>query len=203
MKTLRILWLLALPLLVLAGCGDDDDGGPTPPTPPTDQEVLDAGWAAFTAGDLAEAEAQFRILLDRGALLAEAHDGLGWTFAGQSAVDSALVHYEAAVAAGGDTGTIADQLHAGLAFASDAAGAWQDVLDAAAEVPSGWVFAHDDTVDRDAVTLLEAIAHYALADFAASLAAVQELDPAFDADVGTAAGRAELAARIEALLLSR
>ncbi|MBD3220422.1 hypothetical protein GF314_04195, partial [bacterium] len=133
------------------------------------------------------------------ALPAEAHDGLGWVFAAQNAADSSVVHFEAALAAGADTLAIEDQTHAGLAFASAAVLDFQACLDAAAEVDEDWVFAHDDRFDHTQVVLLEATAHYALGDFAASLAALQEVDPEFDADVGTPDGRAGLAARIEEL----
>jgi hypothetical protein len=203
LRTLALLALLALPLLPLTGCGDDDGDDTPPPTPPTDEEVYLAAWADYEDQDLAESEAGFRELLGRGALLPEAHDGLGWVFAARSQGDSALVHFEAAVAAGGAAGEIADQLHAGLAFARETAAQWQGVLDAAGEVPQGWVFQHDETLDRDDVTLLEAVAHYALGDFTSSLGLVQVLDPTFQADVSTAAGRAELANRIEELLLSQ
>ena len=201
MKTLRILSLLILPLLVLAGCGDDDDTDP--PTPPSDQEVLAAGWDAYEQDDLADAEAQFRELLGRGALLANAHNGLGWVFAAQSAADSAQAHFVDAVTAnGGDDGALDEQAYAGQAFALDALGEWEGVLDAAAEVPEGWTFPHDPTIDRNDIHVLQAVAHYALGEFGSSLVQVQIFDAAFEPDLTTAAGLAELAARIEALLIS-
>ncbi len=197
---MKALWLLllALPLALCGGCGGDDDGD-GPPPPPTDQEVLGAGWDAFEAGDLAEAEDQFRELLARGALLAEAHDGLGWRFAYGGEPDSALVHFDAALAAGADATALADEVYAGLAVTHDALADPDGVLDASAEVGSAWVFAHDAALTHDDLILLRAVAHYALGDFAASLDEVQLLAPTFDADVGTPAGRAALAAKIEEL----
>jgi len=199
MKTVCRLGWIVLPLMLCVGCGGDDDGS-TPPPAATDQEGLAAGWTAFATGDFAQAETEFRELLRRGALLDAAHDGLGWTFARESAPDSSVTHFTAALAAGADTAEIAGEVYAGLAFAQDAAGDPAACLAAAAEVPAGWVFAYDDAYTYDDVVLLRAVAHYALGEFAASLAAVQELDPAFDADVGTPEGRAALAARIEELL---
>ena len=54
MKKLLILALVTLPLALAVGCGGDDDTTP-PPTPPTDAQVLAAGWSAFTGLDYAEA----------------------------------------------------------------------------------------------------------------------------------------------------
>jgi hypothetical protein len=197
---MKALWLLLLatPLALCGGCGGDDGGG-GPPPPPTDEAVLAAGWDAFEAGDLAAADVQFRELLVRGALLAEAHDGLGWRFVFGSAPDSALVHFTAARAAGADASEVADEVFAGLAFAHDALGHPGDVLTTSAEVDAGWDFAHDTALDHADLILLRAVAQYALGDFAASLVEVQRLAPAFDADVDTPAGRAALAAKIEEL----
>lgn len=198
MKKLIFLALVALPLALTVGCSSSDDPAP-PPTPPSDATVLQRGWTAFEAADYAEAESQFRELLNRNRLLAEAHDGLGWTFARQSGADSSLTHFAAALAAGADALPIADQTYAGLAFARHADQEYASCLTAAAEVSSGWVFAHGSDLDRDDITLLEAMAHYALGQFEDALAKVQELDSQFTADVGTVEGRAALAAKIEAL----
>jgi Flp pilus assembly protein TadD len=199
MKKLLILTLVSLPLVLAVGCGGDDDDPTPPPEPPNDAEVLDAGWDAFASGDYAEAETQFDELLSRGRLVAEAHDGLGWTFARQNDAAAASVHFTAAFNAGADTLEIEDQAHAGLAFADHAIERYAECLTAAAEVAADWVFAHEGALDRDDVTVLEAAAHYALGQFAQALAKVQELDPQFTADVETVEGRAALAARIESL----
>ena len=204
MKTLQtygLIALLAFPL-VLVGCGGDDDDGPNPPSPPTDEEVRNTAWAAFAADDLATAEASFRELLGRGNLIASARNGLGWTFAVQSVADSARAQFTAGLADTSGTAAEVDQMYAGLALAEHALGNWQALLDAAGEVPAGWTFPHDTSIDRDTITLLEAVGHYALGEFAESLAMVQVIDPTFDADVSLTSGRALLAARIEELLIS-
>jgi tetratricopeptide (TPR) repeat protein len=199
MKNLLILVTLALGLAVMVGCGGDDDTTSPPPPVDNDQTVLDSGWAAFEVADYAQAESDFRELLGRDALVAEAHDGLGWTFSFQSQVDSSLVHFALAVDAGADTLAIADQTHAGLAIARHADEDYAGCLAAAAEVAAGWSFDHSGALDRNDITVLEAGAHYALGQFAEALAAVQELDASFDVDVGTVEGRAALAAKIESL----
>lgn len=199
MKTLTHLTLIVL-LALLAGCGGGDDGG-GPTTPPSDsnETVLSRGWIAYGDGDWDEAENQFRRLLDREALLAEAHDGLGWTFLGTNEPDSSATHFAAAVTQGADTLDIADQARAGQAFAASGLDQHQACLDAAALVATGWVFDHDDAYDHDDVTVLRAVSHYGLAEFADALAAVQEIEPAFTADVGTVDGRGVLAAKIQEL----
>jgi hypothetical protein len=197
MKAL-LLFLLALPLALCAGCGgDDDDNGPPPP--PTDQEVLAAGWDAFEAGDLAESEDQFRELLARGALLAEAHNGLGWRFLYASNPDSAYAHFSLYDYEDTDPPQLDHEIDAGLALVSDAFNVPQEVIRTSADIAAGWVFAHDDTLDFADIVVLRAAAYYALAQFASSLAEVQRLDSTFDADVDTPAGRAALAAKIEEL----
>ena len=198
MQTVRILCVLACGLALIVGCSDDGGGGD--PVADRDQITLDEGWAAFSNGDFTTAETRFRDLLARDVLLPEAHDGLGWTFARGSEPDSALTHFEASVAAGAAALVIGDEVQAGLAFVQDAAGDPAACLAAAGAVPDDWIFTADPAVDHEDIVLLEAVSHYALGQFAASLAAVQELDPTFQADVATIAGVADLAARIEALL---
>lgn len=199
MKKLVTLMMLLAMVLFWTGCGSDDDG-PSGPTPPTDAEVLGAGWIATEAGQWADAEAEFRTLLERGALLAEAHDGLGWVFGYQSAPDSAVVHFQAALDAGAADESIANQTQAGLAFALHAQGEHAACLVPAATVPTSWTFAHDAGIDGLDVALVRAAANYMLGQFQDSLDALILVDPAFTADVTTVDGRAALAARIEELM---
>ncbi len=197
---MKALWLLllAMPLALCGGCGGDDDGG-GPPPPPTDEEVLAAGWDAFEAGDLAEADVQFRELLARGALRLEAHDGLGWRFVYGARPDSARVHFETALEFETDDVDLEDEVDAGLVVTYDALDRPADVL-AAGAVDEDWVFAHDDALTAADIIALRAASHYALGQFAESLLEVQRLEATFTADVETIEGRAALAAKIEELL---
>jgi hypothetical protein len=194
-RIVHLLTVVTALTLGLTGCGEDPAA---PPAASADAELLAAAWSAYDAGDTAEAHARFDALRQRG-LLALAHDGLGWCFARESAADSARVHFAAAAAVVDGTSPLSGDVHAGLAFACDAVGDRTGSLAAAASVPAGWSFAHAPQLDRDDVTLLEAACHYALGQFVASLSRVQVLDPGFAADVGSASGRAALAARIAAL----
>ncbi len=198
MKKLILLVFLTLPLILTVGCSSSDDPQP-PPEPPSDAEVLAAGWTAFESGDYAEAEAKFNELLGRDALKAEAFDGMGWTNARLNEANRSVGYFISAFTNGADDLDIADQTNAGMAFARHGNEEFFLCLFYAAEVASDWEFAHDPDLDRDDVTLLEAMAHYAEGEFSDSLAKVQELDAGFTADVATVDGRAALAAKIESL----
>ena len=192
-RIVHLMLGLAMVTTALTGCGEDPAA---PPAGASDADLLAAGWSAYDAGDTAVARARFGEMLAAGTLVAAAHDGLGWCFARESAADSASAHFAAAASLADPDSPLSDDAHAGQAFARDALGDRTGSLDAAACVPADWSLDHAPFLDRDDVTLLEAVCHYALGQFAASLAKVQALDPGFSADIETAAGRAALAARI-------
>ncbi len=201
LKSWMMSWMMSLMmglLILLASCGGDDGGTPTP-NPPSDAEILADGWAAFSAGDLDGAIEKFDDLVGRGVLLAEAHSGLGWSYSRNNNPAGALTDFGLALDET-PTGTLADDVNAGLAFASNAAGAHTDCVTYSAAVSETWVFAPDPSVNHQDIIVLAAASHYYLGQFSLSLIEVQRLDATFTADVGTAAGRAELAAKIEELL---
>ena len=196
MKKKIYLTLLLTGLLALAACGGDDEGNGEL----SDQELLDRGWNAFANGQLDQAVDNFQALVDRGALLAEAYSGLGWSHSRAKLPDEA----ESAFDSGWNqqpTGQLAADVQAGLAFVYDAQERYSDCLGATDQVPAGWALPHDATIDHNDLIVLRAVCYYALGDFANSLTEVQRLDAAFTADVNTPAGRAALADKIEALLL--
>ncbi len=197
---MKALWLLllAMPLALCGGCGGDDGGG-GPPPPPTDQEVLAAGWDAFEAGDLAEADDQFRELLARGALTVEAHNGLGWRFLYGGEQDSAYVHFERIRMVETDSSALELEIHAGWVLVVDTYNTPWEVILMSEDFGEDWVFAHDATLTGADIIVLRAANYYAWGRFADSLGEVQRLAPTFDADVDTPAGRAALAAKIEEL----
>jgi hypothetical protein len=199
MKTTTRLILVIL-LAALAGCGGDDNG--TAPTPKTDFQVYEGAWSSLRLGDTTGAESGFRTLLNRGALVPQAFDGLGWTFLVAVDADSALANFRHAVDAGVDSTNTEDQARAGQCVSANALGEHTEAVFAGARVDENWTFTHTSTVTHDDVALTMAASHFALGDFVESLDALKMVDPAFNADMATVEGRARLAARIEALLNS-
>ncbi|HMB67861.1 MAG TPA: hypothetical protein VKU85_01075 [bacterium] len=203
-------WCVAVAAAALAGCGGGDSGtepddDPDPGPEPTYDERVASGWASYEAGQFTAARSAFQAAAAVDGSRADAHVGLGWSQLRLDAPDLAHDAFDDGSAASGSDALKAD-LHAGWAFAWNArqaaAGRHAEsnarVLQAEALAP-GWTFAHEAGMDAADLTLLAAENHFALGEFAESLARVQVLDPAFTADVGTAAGLSALAAKIEAL----
>lgn len=201
----------ALLLVTAAGCGGgtsgtDPDPDPDPdPDEPTYGERVTSAWTAFTSGSYATARANFLAAIAADPAPAAAHTGLGWAELKLDDPDAAHVAFGNGSTGTGTEATFAD-LYAGWAFAWNAR---QTALDRHAESNAriheveardpDWTFGALPGLDADDLSLLAAANFFALGGFDSSLARVQVLDPAFTADVGTAAGQAALAARIEAL----
>lgn len=199
---------LALSTAGMIGCGGNSDSNGTPIVPTYDDFVA-RGWAAFAAGSYADAEGHFQDAVDADAARAEGHSGLGWSSLRMDDPGSAGPAFEAGSTGTGDTSVLAD-LFAGWAFATNAlkdpTGAddtnYSESNAHAAEaldLDADWSFTHGLGLDRRDLVVLRAENYFALGAFPASLAEVQILDPGFAADVGTPAGQAALAARIELL----
>lgn len=198
--------------LSLAGCGGGGGGTPDPdpePEAPGYADFIAAAWTAFAGGDYAGAIAEFASAKAADAAQAEPFAGTGWCHARLGDPAAAAGKFEAAAGLAASTSVAAD-LQAGWAFAlnalKDPAGADLSNFvesnaraDAALALQPDWVF--DPLAEYDAADLhvVRAENHFALGEFEASLAAVQALDPAFDADVNTGDGQLALAAKIEEL----
>ncbi|MEZ5063464.1 MAG: hypothetical protein R3B81_01965 [bacterium] len=201
-RGLRVLLLLGL--LSGGGCGGGDTT--TQPGPePSYAERIAAGWTAFEAGNFDPARSQFLAAVAADPAPLEGWMGLGWTELRRSDPDAAHDAFESGSDKNGSDAQRADLL-AGWAFGwsarSTQAGRFSESnarIDEVETLTSTWSFAHAPGLDADDLVLLAAENHFALGAFAASLARVQVLDPAFTADIGTPAGQAALAAKIEAL----
>lgn len=190
----------------LLGCGSSGGGSPVGPgNDPTYDERVAAGWVSYSAGQYAAARDTFADAVDADPAPAAAYVGLGWS---ELDLDDPEAAHAAFANGSGRTGTVATQadLLAGWAFVWNARKTAPDnyaesnarITQAEAIAPD-WVFAYRAGLDADDLGLLAAENHFALGDFASSLARVRTLDPAFDADVGTPEGQAALAGKIEAL----
>jgi len=124
----------------------------------------------------------------------------------RAASDSAFT----AGAARTGTGAVLADLFAGWAFLANArkdttGNTTTNYSDSNAKIDqvfardAAWAFDPLPALDVDDLRVLKAANHFALTEFDASLAQVQLLDSGFAADVGTPAGRAALAEKIEAL----
>ncbi len=192
--------------LLLNACGGSGGGGGTGPTPdPTYSERIAAAWAAYESGDAAGARDGFAAAVAADAGPMEGHVGLGWAELALDDLVGAHDAFSAADARSGPDGLRAD-LHAGWAFGWNArhgvAGRHSesnDQVEAAETLDPAWAFSHRPDLDHEDLIVLAAENHFALGEFTASLTRVQALDPAFTTDVGTSAGRAALADRIEEL----
>jgi len=195
--------------LVAAGCGGGSSGTDPDPDPdpeePTYGERVTTAWTAFAAGSYATARASFLAAIGLDPAPAEAHTGLGWCELKLDDPDAAHAAFATGSTKTGTDAVLAD-LYAGWAFAWNARQTAVDrhaesnarIAEAEAREPD-WAFEPLPGLDADDLSLLAAANFFALGAFDSSLARVQTLDPAFTADVGTAAGQAALAARIEAL----
>ena len=190
-KYLFSVILLTLGLLCL-NCSKDSTGNLS------DSELLSAGWEEFSARDYGTARDYFAELAGRGALLADAYCGLGWSRLYLGSLALAIEDFEAALNENPSTVTRNDIL-AGMCFGADASGDPQACIEFGGNVAPGWQFRYRTSLSFSDITLVRAASYYALGDFAASLTEVRLLDASFSVNVNTVEGRAALAAKIETL----
>lgn len=172
--------LLALSLLMVAGCGGDD--GPSGPTEPIDTAPTRtaAGWAHFEAGRWDDAATEFQAALSLDPLHGPAHGGLGWARVQlaltPTAMEMASTHFSSAIAvgeAGGDVlaGRAAARLGAGGASLP---GVVADATAALEESPL-FQFARRPSIDARDLRLLLAFAWLAQGDLDAALANADQI----------------------------
>lgn len=194
-RSLLLTAVLLSSLLLLYGCGDDDGG----PTQPTAAELTDQGWAKFQAGDFDGASADFGAATDLDPEYEEAYLGLGWAELRQSHAGLAEDAFETYLLKASGS----DDADAGLALAYHAQDKFQDAIDKAGQLLSSnpsWSFSHDASIDYLDLALVLAHSYYETAEYQESLDVVKQyFDPNFNPDVGTDAGREQLAGKLESL----
>jgi tetratricopeptide (TPR) repeat protein len=149
--------------MMLGGCGSSDEGdGPTPPS-----TLVDQGWEAFEAGDLADAKSNFEAAIAEDLANSEAHNGLGWTNMKLDDLQDALTSFDDALTHGF---TGADP-HAGKAILLrdlepvDYAAAIASASTALG-IESDYVFVHDADLDWRDLRLILAQSHFAMGAYA-------------------------------------
>ncbi|MFC1887682.1 tol-pal system YbgF family protein [Candidatus Cloacimonadota bacterium] len=193
MKTIKYLIILILFMFIFSGCSKDSSSSGL-----SDEEKLALAWDHFGFAEYQEAIDTFLELIEDDVFLAESYSGLGWSYSRSGQLLNAVSSYSNGLLSE-PANDIADDIYAGLSFAHEALGEFDNALTSSIEVGNGWQFDHDSNLSFNDIVLLRAICYYALADFANSLLEVQILAPDFECDVNTEEGRAALAAKIEEL----
>ena len=190
MKRYIFILIIIAATLALIGCSEDEKK-------PNYQAKLETAWENFVAGSYADAKVGFQELIDKGELLAEAYNGLGWCNLFLDDLDSANGAFSYGLQNAPEDAIYQD-IVAGLCFVYDAQNLPNACLSVSENVNSDWAFAYGD-LDYEDIILLRAISYYSISDFTNSLTEVQRLDSSFTADVSTVEGRAALAEKIEEL----
>ncbi len=192
--------ILAIGLaLTTVGCGDDD-----PSTGPalTNDEILDLAWEKFEEGDYSGALAEFQAVTHNDAQMSDGWNGAGWSSARLiGGLNDAAGYFDTAL----QQDTARYDALGGWAFVVYQQGDWDEAVvkaEALLHRRPGWRFLHEPSLNSDDVYIMIAAAYYNLGgddNYASSYAAVRELNPAFETDISTPAGRRELLNEIERL----
>ncbi len=185
-------------LIGLAACGKG--GGGEEGVRLTPREIIARGWERFEAMDYAAALGDFESAIGLNETLSDAWNGAGWS-AGR--VTGRLGEAEGYFAGCLQRDTTRYDALGGWAFVAYQLQNWTGAISKADSLlhrRPGWRFLHQPTVDFHDLRLMTAAAYYNLGDFETALdIIVTYLNPAFEADVSTPAGRRELLDEIERL----
>jgi len=201
-STSRFALLLLTSLTVAifgVGCSDDEDPTSNENLTPTQQ--VEQAWNYFEEREYTQALREFEDALSRDGRLSDAWNGKGWALGKipNSRLDEASFAFARALRE--DT-TRYDAL-GGWAFAVYHQNDWAGAIrkcDSLLYRRPGWRFLHESTLNEDDLQLLKAAAHYNLGEYSSSYEIIVEhLNPAFEADITTPAGRRELLDEIERL----
>lgn len=167
--------------LLISGCSSSDGDGPSDPPAGTPTALTESGWGEFTAGNWAEAVADFEAAIAQDPTHGEAYVGLGWArmqlASSTEAMLAAVADFDGAIAAGQTSA----ELYAGRAAAhlgtggSSFAGAASDAA-AALAADSTFTFSHRPSFDVTDLRLIIAFTHVAQGDLEGALAAADEIE---------------------------
>lgn len=175
-------------------------GGDNPPVQ-TPEELLAAGWKAYSSRNYQTALSDFNSAAQGNSALADAFNGAGWANAKLNSLVASVGDFN--VGLGKSPGNV--QMKAGLSFVFNAQKLYDSSIVRAGEAlasDGNWVFTRDTSINQFDLHLLLAEDYFARStpDYPASLAQVQGyLDPTFNADVSTIIGQTALAKKIEDL----
>jgi hypothetical protein len=174
----RVAGIAVLAVMLLAGCGGDDDNpNPVPPPdePDTPAEYTDRGWERFEVENFSGALADFNAAIFLDKTYGEAHTGQGWTRLSQAtspnSMRGAVDSFVDAILNGEDgadvlAGRAAANLGAGGTSLEAAIADAQEALAVDAE----FVFTHRPSFDAVDLQLVDAFAKAGQADYSGALA---------------------------------
>jgi tetratricopeptide (TPR) repeat protein len=202
MRTSISLLFFGFIIFVVVSCSSDG-GGPTVKTP---DELLKAGWQAYSQKNYPNALNLFSQAISARANFMDAYNGAGWANAKLNQMTDALNQYTIGINADTIHLQIKAQIEAGLAFVDNTQKSYSSSIYWAGQVlqaDSNWIFTRDLTVSAADLFILRAEDYFALAKFDSSLLEVQKLDGRdsvnFSANVSTDVGRMALVNEIERL----
>ncbi len=165
---------------------------------PTYDDIILEGWTNFEAAEYATAIESFDNAVTTDPTKSEAYSGRGWS---QMKLDN-LSFAETSFSDGAAIADAGADLFAGYAFLLNAQKLYANSNTRASQaltLDATWTFAHISSVSAADLHVVIAENHFALGNFAASLAEVKILNSSFNANVATAGGQSLLGAEIERL----
>ncbi|MBM3319384.1 MAG: hypothetical protein FJY73_01725 [Candidatus Eisenbacteria bacterium] len=184
---------IALVLLVLSGCGDDE-GVTEPPV----VSLLASGWQRFAAADYAGAIEKFEDAVESDRGLGEGHNGIGWCYFRLDSLDLALAEFQTSIA----KGLVGADAQAGRCLILNRMDEYRQAIfagEAVLAIDPLFKLAADPTVDVRDVRLAMAQSHLALGEYAETLDQLTNIDSAIQINPNSATFVSELIAAIEHL----
>ncbi len=181
-------------LIILTGCRKKI-------LPATD-DYSEYGWTVINDGDYTQALTQFRDALGLDPENPDAYNGIGWIFVNMNEPDSAISYFTAGLGLAVPGSQQQLEIYTGRAYSYHASNQYLSSIDDCNEVlatDSAFVFSRDTTITASTVATLLAASYFGVGDYTNALLAVQVVDAAFQVDVNTETGLAQLAEKIEAL----
>ncbi len=164
------------------------------------QALLERGWDRFENMDYTAALSDFQAVMQQDPNLSDGWNGAGWS---TGRLNGRLGESENYFAGCLQRDTTRYDALGGWAFVAYQSNDYISALNKADSLlhrRSGWRFLHQPDIDYHDVRLMMAAAYYNLEEYANSLnVVVLYLNPSFEADTNTSAGRRELLDEIERL----
>jgi tetratricopeptide (TPR) repeat protein len=164
---MAVLMFMALAV----GCSSDDGGGGGSPS-----VLVSEGWSLFEQGKFSEAVSKFNAAADQDSDLAEAYDGLGWSYARLGMLNESIDEFTFVLSVLVDP---SQDTYAGASMAHLAAKNYEDASNMSnwALVVYGdtYTFSHDNSVTDTTLRLVRAISRFHLGLYESASDDVQEL----------------------------